>query len=687
MNQTEATEIHPAQGRPMLWWVGKQPLTRIPAFPAQHVETFDPAGALAAPAEGWNDWPARYPQGGLLFHGDNKEVLGHLLASGFRGQVKLIYIDPPFDSGADYVRRVQLRGAVTTRIEGEGYSLGEQIQYTDIWANDNYLQFMYERLMLLKELLAEDGSIYVHIDSRRSHLIRLLLDEVFGMDNFRNEIIWQRTTAHSDTKGRFGEIHDAILCYVKGSAPVWNELFVPYSEEYIASKYYQIEPETERRFQLDNLTAPGPRPNLEYEWRGVYPPPGRCWAVVRERMQEYEQQGRIVYTQNGMPRYKRYLDEMPGVAVQDIWVDIPPVNPMAAEKEGYPTQKPEALLERIISASSNPGDLILDCFIGSGTTAAVAQKLGRRWIGCDINKGSIQTTSKRLHGIIREQLAKAQAAAEAAAQQELVLHDGGTPDPSSPTVESAPPTPAQYGFTSWRVNDYDLQIQHNEAVHLACEHLGVERTRGDSFFDGVLGKRLVKIIPFGHPLNPLDLEEIKRELEARPEEDRDIAVVCLGKELAADAWLEEWNRHRRAAGGARPGTPNRIEAIELRSDPRYGGIFRHEPATARVRVERRDGKLVVEVDDFISPTIITRLELDATLFRARVPDWRALVDCIMVDPSYDGEVFNVALADIPERKADLVAGRYELPAPASPARVAIKLVDMLGEEVLVVADA
>ena len=166
MPQGTPVEIKPAKGRPMLTWVGKRPLRHVTAFPAQLVEKFEPQSTLQNPQSAiWEDWPDAYPRGGLLFHGDNKEVLAHLLANGFRGKVKLVYIDPPFDSGADYVRKVSLRGATgTAKLDGESYTLGEQVQYTDIWANDNYLQFMYERLMLLKELLAEDGSIYLHCD-------------------------------------------------------------------------------------------------------------------------------------------------------------------------------------------------------------------------------------------------------------------------------------------------------------------------------------------------------------------------------------------------------------------------------------------------------------------------------------------------------------------------------------------
>ena len=185
-------KIGKAKGRPMLMWVGKQPLDRVTAWPAQHVERFEAEADQDALADiDWSDWPNQHEHGGLLFHGDNKDVLAHLLANGFRGKVKLIYIDPPFDSGADYVRKVQLRGNFdTSKIEGEEYTLGEQVQYTDIWAHDNYLQFMYERLLLLKELLSDDGTIWLHCDWHKSHHLRCLMDEVFGADNFLNEIVW-----------------------------------------------------------------------------------------------------------------------------------------------------------------------------------------------------------------------------------------------------------------------------------------------------------------------------------------------------------------------------------------------------------------------------------------------------------------------------------------------------------------
>ncbi len=248
---------------------------------------------------------------------------------------------------------------------------------------------------------------------------------------------------------------------------------------------------------------------------------------------------------------------------------------------------------------------------------------------------------------------------------------------------SQTPEPAQLGFAVYRVNDYDLQIQHNEAFNLAVEHLGMTRTKTDAFFDGTLGKKLIKIVPFNHPITPLDLEEVKNELKNRPEEERDIVMVGLGKEYAVQAWLEEWNKLRKQGS-----IPNKIEVIELRSDPKYGGFFTHEPAKAKVSFKRTGDKVEITIDDFISPTILERLKQqnkDNPLFQPQISDWRSMVDSVMIDADYDGEVFNITLADVPERKNDLVEGKYVVEAKKG-ATVAVKVTDMLGEEVLVVRE-
>ena len=672
-----------AKGRPMLTWVGKRPLARVRAYPAQAIERFDATAGQALPLQeaGWSDWPKDLPKGGLLYHGDNKDVLAHLLANGFRGKVKLIYIDPPFDSGADYVRKVQLRGAKgTVKIDGEDYTLGEQVQYSDIWANDNYLQFMYERLLMLRELLAEGGALYIHCDWNKSHHLRCVLEEVFGADQFRNEIVWKRTTARSGS-GTFNHIHDTILFATKGEKFTWRQQYLPYSKDYIESNFKSGA--DGRLFRETPITAPGRRVGPSGSpWKGLDPAMigrGRHWAVPevakglitskeaenpQTAFDALERIGRIRWAKDGdgRPNFIQFLNDLPGVELQSIWTDFSALSSNAEESEEYPTQKPEALLERLIESSSEPGDLVLDCFVGSGTTAAVAQRIGRRWIGCDINKGAIQTTAKRVQELMRSQAN----ASVSSGQGELI----GMPEEPSRT-------PSQLAFATYRVNDYDLQIQHNEAVELACQHLGVTRTRTDSFFEGTQGGRLVKIVPFNHPLTPLDLEAVRNELKTRPNEERDVMVVCLGWQHDARAWVETYNRNRPV---------NKLHVVELRTDRKLGGIIKHEPLTAQVIVNRTgegaDALLMVEVRDVVSPTIMQRLNLEQGVFRAQITDWRAVVDCILIDTQYDGQVFNVTLADVPERKQDLVIGRYELPAPPAGSTVALKIIDMLGEELI-----
>ena len=642
----EQVTIAKAKGRPMLSWVGKRPLRAVTAFPAQHVESFSAPSANKVPVADpaiWKDWPEKYPCGGLLFHGDNKEVLAHLLANGFRGHLQLIYIDPPFDSGADYVRKVNLRGpGGTAKLAGETYSLGEQIQYTDIWANDNYLQFLYERLLLLKETLSEDGSIFVHCDYRRSHHIRCLLDEVFGPENFVNEITWLHQIMGGSHDKRFPKAHESILWYAKSDS-------------------YRLRSESE------HVRVPF----SDYVLKTMKKDENGKWYYERRRMSRKA----TAEEAESKAHTRTYVDDPDaGTVATDVWDDMPSYQEPPDERDGldlYPTQKTSKLLTRIVASASDPGRIVMDCFGGSGVVARVAQRLGRRWISCDINKGSIQTTASRLQSVIAEQAFSAQVAGQ---QQQLIADD---------KPKAAPP--AQLRFTVHRVNDYDLAIQHNEAVNLACEHIGVTRTLADAFFDGTLGSKLVKIVPFGHPLSPADLEDVKRELDARPNESRDVVVVCLGKELGVEPWLTEWNRMRKQGD-----TPNKIEVIELRSDPKYGKFIAHKPASARVdirRVKTKDGdKLVVEIKDFISPSIAERLQAQAGLLAPKIPDWRAMVDSVMIDPAHNGKVFNIALADVPERKQDYVQAPYALPAPTGKTTVAVKITDMLGEEVVSISE-
>jgi len=571
-------------------------LDYVKGFPAQLVEVFDPLNSgLINQAPTYKELKDNWHN--LLFHGDNKDVLATLLELGFRGKVDLIYIDPPFKSGADYVRKVELRGLKNLgRMEEDDASLLQQTMYFDIWNNDNYLQFMYERLMLLKELLTGTGSIYIHLDWHVVHYIRLLMDEVFGQSNFKNEIVWHYSDGTAP-KDSFKRKHDTILRYGKSENVIFNEIKLP--------------------------------------------------ALNPKRYDKVDKDGRKYFI-DGHPNAKKkiwYADE--GRSCDDVWSFLEDgrlrqLNSMSRERLEFQTQKPKFIIERILKASSNIDDIVLDCFIGSGTTAAVAQRLGRRWIGCDINKGAVQITSKRLQKIILGQIKK---------------------------QETKYPT-----FAIYKVNDYDLKLLKTEAIELAVQHIGIQRIRTDTFFDGHLGNSLVKIIDFNHPLTLLDLQLIQDELKRKPDEDRDITVVCLGKELAVDPWIDEWNKKHPV---------NKIKVIELKTDKKYGNFLIHKPAEAKIEVERIDDtRALVEIHSFISPTIVERLNIDNKLFKVKIPDFRCMIDTVLIDNNYDGKTFHIVYSDVPERKDDLVKGRYEIETSSSKAKIAIKIIDMLGEELI-----
>ena len=262
-----------------------------------------------------------------------------------------------------------------------------------------YLVMMAARLVELHRVLRPTGSLYLHCDPTASHYLKILLDTIFSPENFRAEIVWKRSSAHSDAKQgakQPGRIHDVIFFYSKGKEWTWNSVHTAYDPDYLASNYRYVEETTGRRFKSTDLTAAKPGGDTSYEWKGRRPPEGRYWAYSKENMQRFEAESRLYYSSTGLPRLKQYLDEMPGVSLQDMWTDIAPIGSQAAERLGYPTQKPLALLERIIQASSNPGDVVLDPFCGCGTSIAAAQKLGRRWVGIDITYLSIALQKNRL---------------------------------------------------------------------------------------------------------------------------------------------------------------------------------------------------------------------------------------------------------------------------------------------------
>ncbi len=336
------------------------------------------------------------PWANRLIYGDNLLAMAALLAGddstpSLRGKVDLIYIDPPFDSKADYRTKVTLPGM---ELEQKPTVI-EQFAYSDTWSDGtaSYLAMITPRLILMRELLADTGSIYVHLDWHVGHYVKLVLDEVFGKENFANEIVWQRSSAHNDSKRAtsYGTVHDVLFWVKKSSRYIWNTQFSAYSDVYV-EKAYNKQDVTGRKFKTSDLTANNP--GYHYAWNGVFPSSGRYWAYSFDRMTELDGQEKIYHSSSGMPYLKNFEEEMNGVLLQDIWTDIS-IAP-AKERVGYATQKPEKLLERILLGHTNPGSLVADFNGGSGTTAAAAEKLGRRWITTDLGKPACMIMRKRL---------------------------------------------------------------------------------------------------------------------------------------------------------------------------------------------------------------------------------------------------------------------------------------------------
>lgn len=578
--RVDGFEFEPIKGYPMLNWKGKRPFTSTHYYPAQLKEVY------GEPVEGWRN---------KIYWGDNLQVMSHLLKE-YRGKIDLIYIDPPFDSKADYKKNVQLKGIKTS---GD-YGVFEEKQYTDIWTNDEYLQFMYERLMLIRELLAPTGSIYVHCDWHKNHFIRCMLDEIFGPTSFRNEIIWEYFGFKRATAKKFPHKHDTILSYTKSSEYTWNVQFIPHSEEYI------------KRFKRDST--------------------GR---LFRDDVNPTGGGARIIY-----------LDEVEGDIVDSTWGDIPPVNPVANERQGYPTQKPEKLIDRIIKASTNPGDLVFDPFMGSGTTQAVALKLGRRFIGADINLGAIQITTKRILEIIR---------GFSATNIQLSLTN-----PNSQELNY------YLGLEVNNVNYYDIFRNPLEAKDLLIEALEIQQLTPGHLFDGEKDGRFYKIMPVNRIATRADLSELitgfdykafdRRQTQSPGKPVEKITLVCMGHEPDLAAYLKNevlpYNLD--------------IEVVDILRDRQDLQFKRVSEAKATIK----NNQLAIEA--FYPMNLLQKLSMQ----KENVSDWRELVESIMIDWNYDGAVLQPATVDVPEGN-DLVKGKYTAPEDAG--TILVKITDLLSE--------
>lgn len=552
------------KGFPELRWTGKRPYESTQYYPAQLRERY---------GEETNGWINK------LFWGDNLQVMSHLLKD-YRGKIDLIYIDPPFDSKADYKKKIKMKNAGTALSDTSTF---EEKQYGDIWTNDEYLQFMYERFILIRELLSERGSLYVHCDWHKVHHLRMVLDEVFGPSNFRNEVIWWYLWGGRG-KTQWNSKHDNILFYSKSDN--WTFNYMDVLDEH-------------------TLMTEGSKNRLNY-----------AGAMVTTKSENSE-----------IPQDK--------VLPSDTWY-IATINAMAKEKENYPTQKPEELLSKIILASSNPGDIVFDCFMGSGTTQAVAMKLGRRFIGADINLGSIQTTTKRLINVASE------------LNEQLQGDEKYT------------------GFEVYNVNNYDFFRNPVEARDLIIQALEVQPFPQSDVWDGELDGRMVKIMPVNRIATKADLEELKANLPYKTYEKRKaenptqpvekITIVCMGHEPDLKASLEQELSEYKLD----------IEIVDILRDKKDLQLKRE----AEAEIVREGNKLVVRA--FYPMNLMQKLSLQ----KEYVEDWRQLVESIMIDWNYDGVVMQPTITDVPDKK-EIVSGVYDIPEDAGTIRV--KITDLLSE--------
>lgn len=580
----EFMERKTIKGYPELHWTGKRPYKSTVYYPAQLKEVY---------GEPKNDWMNK------IFWGDNLQVMSHLLKD-YRGKIDLIYIDPPFDSKADYKKKIKLKGKT---IENDS-STFEEKQYGDIWTNDEYLQFMYERLVLMRELLSDKGSIYLHCDWHKSHHLRMVMDEIFGMNFFRNEIVWCYDKWVAPSRD-FQKNHDIILKYSK-------------TDDFISNTIREID--EKRQITLDrgyttNLLANGEKQLIVYKGQEEKP-----------NIQKLMQSGKFV---------RVIIREPEGNPIKDWW-QINILHPKALERLDYPTQKPENLIERIIMASSNPGDLVFDCFMGSGTTQAVAMKLGRRFIGADINLCAIQTTTKRLINVANE------------LNSQIESEDKYT------------------GVEVYNVNNYDLFRNPLEARDLILQALEVQPYETSNVYDGEKDGRMIKVMPVNRIATKADLQGILsnlpyKQFERIKEENPGAVVlkltlVCMGHEsdLAA-ALKQELSQYK-----------TDIDVVDILHD-RSDLQFKRD-SEAEITIEGNE--LVIK--NFYPLNLMQKLSLD----KETVDEWRQLVESVMIDFNYDGAVMQPTTIDLPD-KDKMVVGRYKIPSDAGIIRV--KITDVLSE--------
>lgn len=599
-----------------------------------------------------------------LIWGDKKYVLPSLLPE-FAGKVNLIYIDPPFDTGADFSFNATIADFPDTE-EDESVSFTkqpsilEQKAYRDTWGRglDSYLQWLYETLILLREILTESGSLYIHCGPNVNHVVRTVADELMGASNFVNEIIWRRAFAHSDS-GRCGIIHDCLLLYGKTDKRTWNKIYQAASREYIETFFDQYDEKRKERYARITLTAPGKTKEGESgkPWRGINPTSiGRHWAINHKELDRLDKEGRLHWPRKGVPRLKRYESEYEGTVLQDIWTDVNKIHNQSPELLGYPTQKPEALLERIIKASSNEGDLVLDCFVGSGTTAAVAEKLGRRWIVCDLSRFAIHTTRKRLLGIPNVRPFVVQNLGKYERQEWQVAE---FPANGKDRLEEQREREAAY-------RKFILDLYHAKPI------------TGHAWLHGAKGGRMVHVGAVDAPVTLADVKAIARETWKAIGTGKDTpskaAVDILGWEFA----FEVNELAKQVAAESRVDVAFKKIPPEVldKKAVEQGDVKFFELGALSVDVKQKGREVSLKLTDFVIPTDDIPEEA-----RKAIKHWSQLVDYWAVDWDYKDDTFHNQWQSYRTRKNPKIEleTRYTYPGPGKYV-VVVKVIDILGND-------
>lgn len=597
-----------------------------------------------------------------LIWGDKKYVLPSLLTE-LGGKIDLIYIDPPFDTGSNFSFSRQIPDA-DSGLEYEPNAI-EQKAYRDTWGNhpDSYCQWLYDTAVLLRELLSPDGSLYLHIGINVGHYAKLIFDEVFGPDRFINELIWKRQSAKSGAfEGirQYGRIHESIFYYSKSDKYKWRTQYTEYDPEYTDAFYKHVDPTTGRRYRLSDLTAAGARKGesgstLYIDNKPYSPAAGRHWALGLEQGESVQQaldrlvrDGRINVGKSGIT-YKRFLDEMPGVALQDVWTDIPPVSAFGGARVEYATQKPEALLQRIITASSNVGDLVLDCFCGSGTTAVAAEKLGRRWITCDLGRFAIHTARKRLLS---------------------------NPDIKPFVVQNL----GKYERQQWQVQEFGEASE--EKLHAYRSFiLSLYRSRelsGNAWLHGVKAGRMVHVGSVDSPISAGDVKQIATEFRKAIgtgiQAPTTSGVDVLGWDFAFD--LNETAK----VTAQQAGIDMRFvviprEVLEKKA-VEQGDIHFYELAAFALEAKVTGKKLTLELKDFMMS-----LEDVPQDVQVAVKHWSQWIDYWAVDFDFKGDTFHNEWQSYRTRKEPkLITGAEHKFEVAGNHTVMVKVIDILGND-------